>query len=84
MTMAEWEPIETDSMDAYDAHLDPGSLKIVSAGAMRSVVSALAKAKLLPTEYVLEAFDLPAAREIAEKQTQELELGAMAKLKKAR
>jgi hypothetical protein len=83
-SVAEWEPIGAESMDKYDAHLDPGSLKVVSGGAMRSVVSALAKAQLLPTKYVLNAFDLPAADEIAEEQTKQLELGAMARLRKPR
>ena len=83
-SIAEWSPIDPDTLDQYDAHLDPGSLKIVSGGAMRSVVSALAKANLLPTKYVLNAFDLPQADEIAEEQTKQLELGAMAKLKKPR
>ena len=84
MTSAEWEPIDAASMDQYDAHLDPGSLKVVSAGAMRSVVSALAKSKLLPTKYVLEAFDLPQASEIAEESTRELELAALSKVKRPR
>lgn len=83
-SMAEWQPIDSDSLDNYDAHLDPGSMKIVSGGAMRSVVSALAKAQLLPTKYVLNAFDLPGADEIADEQTKNLELGAMAKLKRPR
>jgi len=81
---AEWEPIDAGSLANYDAYLDPGSLKVVSAGAMRSVVAALAKSKLLPTKYVLEAFDLPAAQEISEQALQELELQALAKLRKPR
>jgi hypothetical protein len=84
MSVAEWEPMDSASMDKYDAHLDPGSLKVVSGGAMRSVVSALAKANLLPTKYVLNAFDLPQADEIAEEQTKQLELASMAKLRKPR
>jgi hypothetical protein len=84
MSVAEWEPMDSASMDKYDAHLDPGSLKVVSGGAMRSVVSALAKANLLPTKYVLNAFDLPQADEIAEEQTKQLELASLAKLRKPR
>lgn len=83
-SVAEWIPIDSDSLDNYDAHLDPGSLKVVSGGAMRSVVSALAKAQLLPTKYVLDAFDLPQSAEIAEEQQQQLALGAMAKLRRPR
>jgi hypothetical protein len=83
LSNAEWEPIG-DSMDKYDAHLDPGSLQVMSAGAMRSVVGALAKAKLLPTKYILESYGLPQAAELAEEATRELELGAMARTKKPR
>jgi hypothetical protein len=83
LSNAEWEPIG-DSMNKYDAHLDPGSLQVMSAGAMRSVVGALAKAKLLPTKYILESYGLPQAAELAEEATRELELGALAKTKKPR
>lgn len=83
-SVANWEPIEADSMDKYDAHLDPGSLKIVSAGAMRSVVAALSKTGIIPTKTVLETFDIPAASEIAEENYQEKAMAAMGKLKKPR
>jgi hypothetical protein len=79
-----WEPIPSDSMDSYDAHLDPGSMRVISAGALRSVVSALAKAKMIPTKYVLETLDLPQSDELAEENIRELELAAMAKLKRPR
>lgn len=83
-SMADWEPINSSSMDKYDAHLDPGSLKIVSAGAMRSVVAALSKSGMIPTKTVLETFDLPQASEMAEENIQEKSLQAMARLKKPR
>lgn len=81
---AEWEPIDSDSLDQYDAHLDPGSLKIVSAGAMRSVVAALSKNGIIPTKTVLETFDIPQAAELAEENMQEKSLAAMGKLKRPR
>jgi len=84
LKQTDWEPIDTESMDKYDAHLDPGSLRVISAGALRSVVSALAKAKMVPTKYVLETLDLPGASELAEENMRELELGAMGKLKRPR
>ena len=71
-------------MDEYDAYLDPGSLRVISAGALRSVVSALAKAKMVPTKYVLETLDLPQADQLAEENIRELELQSMAKLKRPR
>jgi hypothetical protein len=48
------------------------------------VVSALAKAKMVPTEYVLETLDLPGAKELAESNIRELELAALSKLKRPR
>jgi len=79
-----WEPIGADSMDRYDAHLDPGSLRVMSAGAMRSVVMALAKTGMIPTKNILETFDIPQAGEIAEENMREKELAAMGKLKRPR
>jgi hypothetical protein len=84
LKQTEWEPIDSESMDKYDAHLDPGSLKVVSAGALRSVVATLAKAKMLPTKYVLESFDLPGADQLSEDALRELELQSMARLKRPR
>lgn len=84
LNQTEWKPIDPSSLDRYDAHLDPGSLKVMSAGAMRSVVGALAKTGMIPTKTVLETFDLPAADEIAEEATREKELAAMAKTKRPR
>lgn len=78
----DWQPIE--SLDRYDAILDDASLRVMSASAMRSVVSALAKAKMLPTEYILEALDVPNAKDLAEANMKELELAAMGKLKRPR
>jgi hypothetical protein len=59
-------------------------LQVMSAGAMRSVVGALAKAKLLPTKYILNAYGLPGADELAEESMRELELGALARTKRPR
>jgi hypothetical protein len=82
MSTADWEPIDSASMDKYDAHLDPGSLKVVSAGAMRSVVMALSKTGMIPTKTVLETFDIPNSGEIAEENIQEKGLAALGKLRK--
>ena len=53
----EWTPISDPG--EYDMQLDEGSLQVLSAASMRSVVGALVKANMLPTEYVLEAFNIP-------------------------
>jgi hypothetical protein len=84
LKQTEWEPIDSDSMDSYDAHLDPGSLRVMSAGAMRSVVQALAKTGMIPTKTVLETFDIPQSEEIAEQNMREKELAAMGKLRRPR
>jgi hypothetical protein len=81
---AEWSPIDQGSLDQYDAYLDPGSLQIVSGGAMRSVVQALAKANMLPNKFVLEALNIPGAADIAQQQQQELSLAALSKLRRPR
>lgn len=84
MMRAEWTPIDSASMDQYDAQLDPGSLKVVSAGAMRSVVMALSKTGMIPTKNVLETFDIPGSDQIAEENTREKELQALGKLRRPR
>ena len=80
----EWEPIEDSAISDYDMHVDEGSLQVLSGTMLRSAVSAMAKANLLPTKTVLETIGIPDAEQIAEEKTRELELGAMAKLRKAR
>jgi hypothetical protein len=82
LSYVEWSPIANYS--DYDAFLDEGSLRVMSASAMRSVVAALGKAGMLPTSAVLEAADIPNASELAEQKNRELELAAMAKIKRPR
>lgn len=79
---ASWNPIE--SMDSYDAHLDEGSLRVLSGAALKSVVATLAKAQLLPTEFILDTFDIPNSKEVAEDKMRELELSALARVKRPR
>jgi hypothetical protein len=79
---ASWNPIE--SMDAYDAYLDEGSLRVLSGAALKSVVATLAKAQLLPTEYILDTFDIPNSKEVAEQKMRELELAALSRTKRPR
>jgi hypothetical protein len=80
----QWTPIAPDSYSDYDAHLDPGSLQIISAGAMRSVLAALSKSGVIPTRTLLEGFNVPGAAEIAEENMQEKGLQAMGRLKRPR
>jgi hypothetical protein len=78
----EWTPIK--SGDEYDIHLDPGSLEVLSSSMMKSLVMGLAKANMLPTGEILKSVGLPNAEEIAERKLQEMELGAVSKLKRPR
>lgn len=84
LNFVDWEPISPGDMPGYDAYLDEGSLRTMSASAMRSVVAALGKAQMLPNEYVLDALDIPNAKELAETKMRELELAAMGKVKRPR
>lgn len=77
-----WRP--TQRWNDFEVELDQGSLRVLSAAALRSVVAALAKANMLPTESVLEAFGVPHAAELAEEKTRELELQAVTRLRKPR
>ena len=49
-----------------------------------TVVQALAKAKMLPTKFVLEQLDIPQSGEMAEEALRELELASLARIKKPR
>ena len=70
---ADLRKLESDEiMDSYDAYLDEGSLRVLSGAALKSVVATMAKANLLPTEFVLDTFDIPNAKEFAEDKMQEL------------
>src|ERR1035441_4974963 len=60
----EWTP--TDSLDNYDLHLDEGSLQVLSGTMLKSAVSAMSKAGILPTSTVLETIGIPNAKELAE------------------
>jgi len=65
-------------------YLDEGSMSVLSATMLRSTIAGLAKANMVPTKTALEAAGIPEADELAEEKTRELELGAMARLKRPR
>lgn len=83
-TFSNWNPIEPGKLGEYEAQLDEGSLQVLSAATLRSIVSAMGKANLLPTRFLYETLGLPNAEELAEERTRELELAAMGKLKRPR
>lgn len=84
MSSVGWQPAADDWQDAYEVYLDPGSIRPLSASYLRSLVSVLLDKGKLPLRYALETLDLPSADEIAEEHREELELGAMNKIKRPR
>src|SRR5216684_814949 len=56
---SQWKPV--GDISDYDIELDEGSLQVMSAAALRSIVSGLGKAGLIPTKYLLENLGLPQA-----------------------
>lgn len=84
ISMVKWQPAAEDWQDAYEVYLDPGSIRPLSASYLRSLVSVLLDKGKLPLKYALETLDLPGAEEIADEHREELELGAMNKLKRPR
>lgn len=84
MEMLPWKPASPKWQDEYDLYLDPGSIKPLSASYLRSLVTALMDKGKIPVKFALETLDFPDADEIADEQREELELGAMNKLKKPR
>jgi len=77
-----WRP--TQRWQDFEVELDRGSMRVMSAAAMRSVAGALAKAQMLPTKDVLETFDWPNAGRVAEDKMRELELSAIGRVKRPR
>jgi hypothetical protein len=77
-----WQP--TNAWADYEVEFDQDSLKMLSGAGLRSVIAALAKANMIPTEQVLEAFGVPNAAQLAEEKMRELELGAVQRLRRAR
>lgn len=84
ISMVPWQPAPDDWADAYEAYLDPGSIKPLSASYLRSLVSTLMDKGKVPLEFALDVLEVPGGAEIAERQREELELGAMNKLKRPR
>lgn len=82
LAYSEWHPV--GSLDDFDAYLDEGSLSVLSSTMLKSVVSALAKSGMIPTETVLETLGIPNAPELSEQLMRERELQAIAKVRKAR
>jgi hypothetical protein len=77
-----WHPAQYG--DEYDIEFDQDSLRMLSSSGLRSVVAALAKANMIPTQMVLESFGVPHAAELSEQHMRELELGAMQRLRRPR
>lgn len=79
-----WESIDENKIEDWDIMLDPASLKPISMTALRGVVMELLKTGKMPLEYALKWLEVPDAEEIAETMKQEMELSALARLKRPR
>lgn len=82
--MQQWKPAGTDWEDKYDMYLEPGSIKPLSASFLRGLVTMLLEKGHVPLKYALEMLEIPDAESIAEERREELELGAMSKLRRPR
>jgi hypothetical protein len=77
-----WSPIPGSA--ECDIELDEVFLRAVSSTMMKSLVMALAKTGMLPAKFIFETMEIPHADELAEESTRQMELAALAKLKKPR
>jgi hypothetical protein len=77
-----WSPVPEGA--EVEMELDETSVDAMSASMMKNLVMALAKTGQIPTDFLFQTLGLPNADELAEKGMRQMELAAMAKLKKPR
>jgi len=75
-----WQPAK--AAEDYDIRLQDGSIRPMSEAALRSQVIELKKAGMIDVSHALEMLDVPDWEEIAEAVQKELELAALAKVKR--
>ena len=80
--MLPWKTI--DNLDEYDVYLDPASIAPISQSALRQMVMMLLDKGHMPLKYALKMLDIPDGDAIADEQTAQMQLAAMAKLKRPR
>lgn len=77
-----WSPIPGSA--ECELELDDVSLRAVSSSMMKTLVLNLSKTGMLPAKFIFETLEIPNADELAEEGTKQMELAAVAKLKKPR
>jgi hypothetical protein len=79
---AVWTPLPEEA--EVDMELDETSVDSLSSTMMKQLAVALGKTGQVPSKYVLETLGVPNSAEIADEATRQLELSAIAKLKRPR
>jgi hypothetical protein len=75
-----WEPAK--AAEDYDIRLEDGSIRPMSESALRAQVIELKKAGMIDVYHALEMLDVPDFEAIAEAVQKEMELAALAKVKR--
>lgn len=76
-----WNPV-SDPMQ-HQFYLDEDSIKPMSSAALQKIAMTLA-GKGIPTKFLLESFNIPGAAAMAEEGEREMQLAAMARIRKPR
>ena len=77
-----WKPLPEDA--EVEMELDETSLDTISSSMMKNLAVALGKTGAVPNKFVLETLGVPNAEQIADEATRQMELAALAKLRKPR
>ena len=77
-----WTPLPGSA--ECDLELDETSIDAMSSAMMRNLIPALAKMGMVPPKFALETLGVPHAEEMAAEATRQMELAALAKLKRPR
>jgi hypothetical protein len=75
-----WQPAK--AAEDYDIRLQDGSVRPMSESALRAQILELKKAGLIDSRHALKMLDIPDADEIADDLQREMELAALAKVKR--
>lgn len=82
MKSCAWLPIPEGA--ECDIELDEVALQALSTTMLRNLTLSLAKTGMIPTRFLFETLGLPRAEELAQESTNQMELAAVAKLRKPR
>ncbi len=79
---AVWHPLPPDA--DVDMELDESSVDTLSSAMMKQLVVALSKTGQIPNKLMLETLGVPNAEQVADEATRQMELAALAKLRRPR